>query len=258
MGMLEGKFGIVTGAAQGLGLASAKRLCSEGASVVLVDINAERVMAAAADLVGAGFNAIGLVANVADEAQTESMVMKTEAAFGRIDFIHQNAAIQIEKLLHETTLEEWDHLMAVNLTSMFIGARAVIPRMMRSGGGSIINSASILALSADQLLPAYSVSKHGVLGLTRAIAVTEAYALAGIRCNCICPGDIQTPMVERYWAASPDPAKAMAATVNHYPMKRIGQPREMADVVCFLVSDMSSFVNGAHLVVDGGVSAKCY
>jgi len=129
---------------------------------------------------------------------------------------------------------------------------------MRSGGGSIVNSASILSLSADQMLPAYSTTKHGVLGLTRAIAVTEAYARAGIRCNCICPGDIRTPMVEQYWAASPDPAKAEHDTLMHYPMKRIGTPEEMANVVCFLVSDMASFVNGAHIVVDGGVMAKCY
>ena len=130
--------------------------------------------------------------------------------------------------------------------------------MMKSGGGSIVNSGSILSLSADQILPAYSASKHGVLGLTRGIAVTEAYARAGIRCNCICPGDIRTPMVERYWAASPDPEAAEVITTSHYPMKRIGSPAEMANVVCFLASDLSSFVNGANFVVDGGVMAKCY
>ena len=183
---------------------------------------------------------------------------ETEANFGRIDFVHQNAAIQIEKLLHETSPAEWDRLMAVNLRSMFLGARAVIPRMMDSGGGAIVNSASILSLSADEILPIYTVSKHGVLGLTRAIAVTEAYALKGIRCNCICPGDIRTPMAEPYWAASPDPAAAERATTQHYPMKRIGTPKEMADTVCFLVSDRASFINGAHIVVDGGVLAKCY
>lgn len=258
MEMLKGKSGIVTGAAQGFGRATAERLCAEGAQVALVDIKADGVTRAASELVSRGHRAIAIVADVADEAETERMMQEAETVFGRIDFIHQNAAIQIEKLLHETTTEEWDRLMAVNLRSMFLGARSVIPRMMRSGGGAIVNSASILSLSADQILPAYTASKHGVLGLTRAIAVTESYAQAGIRCNCICPGDIRTPMVERYWAASPDPANAMADTIKHYPMKRIGIPAEMADAVCFLVSDMSSFVNGAHLVVDGGVMAKCY
>lgn len=258
MTMLEGKSGIVTGAARGFGRATAERLCAEGARVALVDINAEGARRAAAELAGKGFEVSAIAADVSDEADTERMICETEKAFGRIGFIHQNAAIQIEKLLHETSPAEWDRVMAVNLRSMFLGARAMIPRMLASGGGSIVNSASILSLSADQILPAYSTSKHGVLGLTRAIAVTEAYAKAGIRCNCICPGDIRTPMVEQYWAASPDPASAEAATTSHYPMKRIGTPQEMADVVCFLVSDRSSFVNGAHIVVDGGVMAKCY
>ncbi len=258
MAMLEGKSGIVTGAAQGFGRATAERLCAEGAGVALVDIKAEAVRGAAAELAAQGYRAIAVVADVASEADTERMIQESAAALGRIDFIHQNAAIQVEKLLHETSVAEWDGLMAVNLRSMFLGARAIIPRMMASGGGSIVNSASILSLSADQILPAYTASKHGVLGLTRAIAVTEAYARAGIRCNCICPGDIRTAMVERYWAASGDPAAAEAATTRHYPMKRIGTPAEMADTVCFLVSDKSSFINGAHIVVDGGVMAKCY
>lgn len=258
MGLLSGKSGIVTGAAQGFGRATALRMCEDGAAVALVDIQPDTVMAAAAELSAAGHRAVAVVADVADEAATERMVREAEAAFGRIDFLHQNAAIQVEKPLHETTVAEWDRVMAVNLRSMFLGARAVIPRMMESGGGAIVNSASILSLSADQILPAYSASKHGVLGLTRAIAVTEAYARAGIRCNCVCPGDIRTAMVEQYWAAAPDPAKAEAETTAHYPMKRIGTPSEMADAVCFLVSDRASFINGAHLVVDGGVLAKCY
>ena len=258
MAMLEGKSGIVTGAAGGLGRVTAEKLCAEGARVALVDIKADELEAIAAEFRGKGFDAIALAADVADEADTERMVAKAEARFGRIDFIHQNAAIQIEKLLHETSAAEWDRLMAVNLRSMFLGARAVIPRMMRSGGGSIVNSGSVLSLTADQILPAYGASKHGVLGLTRAIAVTEAYAQARIRCNCICPGDIRTPMVERYWRASPDPAKAEARTVAHYPGKRIADPAEVADAVCFLVSDRSSFINGAEIVIDGGVTAKCY
>jgi len=258
MTMLANKFGIVTGAARGFGRASAGRLCAEGARVALVDLNADGVKQAAAELQAQGHEAIAIVADVSDEADTERMMREAEAAFGRIDFIHQNAAIQIEKLLHETTPIEWDRLMSVNLRSMFLGARAVLPRMMAAGGGAIVNSASILSLSADQILPAYTASKHGVLGLTRAIAVTEAYATKGIRCNCICPGDIRTPMVEQYWAASLDPMAAEQATTAHYPVKRIGTPKEMADTVCFLVSDHASFINGAHIVVDGGVMAKCY
>ena len=149
MGLLDGKSGIVTGAAQGFGLATAKRLAEEGASVALVDINADKVSAAAESLVSEGLNAIAVKADVSDENATIRMLDEAEQAFGKLNFIHQNAAIQVEKLLHETTLNEWDQLMAVNLRSMFLGAKHILPRMMRSGGGSIVNSASILSLSAD-------------------------------------------------------------------------------------------------------------
>jgi NAD(P)-dependent dehydrogenase (short-subunit alcohol dehydrogenase family) len=258
MGILSGKSGIVTGAAQGFGRATAERMCEEGARVALVDVQINQVIAAADELRAKGYDVLPIVADVSDETYTGHMIREAHDAFGRLDFIHQNAAIQIEKLLHETTPDEWDRVMAVNLRSMYLGARAIIPVMLAQGGGAIVNSASVLSMTADEILPAYVASKHGVLGLTRAIAVTKAYARGGIRCNCICPGDIQTPMVERYWAASRDPAKARADTEAHYPMQRIGSPREMADAVCFLASDLSSFVNGAALTVDGGVTAKVY
>ena len=258
MGLLDNKIGLVTGAAQGFGLATAERMAEQGARVTMVDIKSDEVEASAKMLRAKGHDVVAITADISSEVDTIRMLDETEELIGPLDFIHQNAAIQIEKLLHETTADEWDRLMAVNLRSMFLGARNVIPRMMKTGGGSIINSASILSLSADQVLPLYSVSKHGVLGLTRAIAVTETYAQAGIRCNCICPGDIRTSMVQQYWNAAEDPAKAEAETTAHYPMKRIAEPQEMADVVCFLASDMSSFVNGANIIADGGVMAKCY
>ena len=258
MGLLDGKRGLVTGAARGLGLASAQRLSEEGASVTLVDIEADALLEAVKDLRNLGHNVSASVTDVSSEEQTIRMLDDAEAANGPIDFIHQNAAVQVEKLLHETTADEWDRLMAVNLRALFLGAKHIIPRMMENDGGSIVNSASVLSHTVDQILPIYSASKHGVLGLTRAIAVTESYARAGIRCNCISPGDVRTPMVAQYWAASDDPAAAEAETTAHYPSKRIAEPREAADAVVYLVSDLSSFVNGASLVIDGGVTAKCY
>ena len=258
MDFLRDHAGIVTGAARGFGLATAERLCEDGAKVALVDIQEDLLKEAASTLEEKGYDVVTIIADVSSEADSTRIVEYAVKAFGRLTFIHQNAAIQVEKELHDTSLEEWDRVMTVNLRSMFLGAKAIIPHLQAHGGGSIVNSASVLSLSADQILPAYSASKHGVLGLTRAIAVTEAYARAGIRCNCICPGDIQTPMVEKYWAAQQDPVAAEAKTKAHYPMKRIGTPREMADVVSFLISDRSSFINGSALVVDGGVMAKIY
>ncbi len=258
MGLLDGYAGIVTGAARGFGFASAHRLAEDGARVALADNQAEALEGAVQKLADAGHDVIAVPADVSSEVDTAHMVAAARSAFGRLNFIHQNAAIQIEKLLHETTADEWDRIMAVNLRSMFLGAREIIPHMMREGGGSIVNSASVLSLSADEILPAYTASKHGVLGLTRSIAVTETYAMAGIRCNCICPGDIETDMVRQYWAAAENPAEAEAETKMHYPMKRIGSAAEMAEAVSFLVSDKAAFINGTSLVVDGGVMAKVY
>ena len=255
--MLDGHAGIITGAARGFGLAAAARLADDGAKVALVDVR-EEVAEAADALRVRGHEAIAIRADVATEDGTAHMVEAAAEALGTLTFIHQNAAIQVEKLLHETTLDEWDRVMAVNVRSMFLGARALIPRFKEGGGGAIVNSASVLSLSADEILPAYTASKHAVLGLTRAIAVTRDYAEAGIRCNAICPGDIETDMVRQYWAAQRDPEAAAAETKAHYPMGRIGSPQEMANVVSFLISERASFINGAAFTVDGGVMAKVY
>lgn len=258
MALLAGKAGIVTGAAQGFGLATSERLAEQGARVLMVDVNALVLAEAAATLRARGLEVRTHAADVADEAQVEGMIAAGKAGFGRIDFLHQNAAVQVEKTLLDTTVADWDRLMAVNVRSMFLGARAVISGMLAQGGGAIVNSASVLALSADEMLAAYTASKHAVLGLTRAIAATGSFARGGVRCNCICPGDIRTPMVARYFAALPDPEAAEAATAAHYPIGRIAEPQEMADVVAFLVSDLSRFVNGAALVADGGMMARVY
>jgi len=140
MGILDGKCGIVTGAAQGFGRATAERMCEEGARVALVDVQINQVIAAVDELRVKGYDAMPIVADVSDETYTGHMIREAHAVFGRFDFIHQNAAIQIEKLLHETTPEEWDRVFSVNLRSMYLGARAIVPIMMAQGGGAIVNS----------------------------------------------------------------------------------------------------------------------
>lgn len=256
---LEGKAGIVTGAARGIGRACAERLAAGGAAVLVVDVESDAAEAVVSGIVAAGGRAAALVADLAVEATAAEMVRSCLLRFGRLDFLHQNAAIQVEELLHDTTDEDWERLYRVNLKAAFWGSKHAIRYMMSNGsGGSIINTASVLSLSADPILAAYTVMKHGLLGLTRAVAVTREYAQAGIRCNCVCPGDTLTPMVERYFAASADPQMARARVAGQYPGGRIGRPQEVAEIVAFLASDRSSFVNGAAIQVDGGLLAQCF
>lgn len=255
---LKGKSGVVTGAAQGLGKESAKALAAQGASVVVVDRNEAGGKATAAEIAASGGRAVFQLGDVTREQDIIAAIGRCQKEFGAYNFIHQNAGIQIETPLHETTNEQWDLINAVNLRAVFWGSKHSVIAMMKSGGGSIVNTASALSLTADPFLAAYTATKHGVLGLTRSVATDPTYASAGIRCNCICPGDMQTPMIEQYWAATPDPKAAREKMESFYPAKRIGQPREVAQVVVFLVSDESSFVNGSHIIADGGLLAKVY
>jgi NAD(P)-dependent dehydrogenase (short-subunit alcohol dehydrogenase family) len=259
MAMLAGKCGVVTGSAQGIGRACAIRLAAEGASVVVADILDSAAEAVADEITRAGGKAIATKVDVTVEADVVGMLELCRERFGGLDFLHQNAAVQIEKRLHETSNEEWDRLHAANLKAMFWGAKGAVQMMIEIGrGGSIVNTASVLSFAADPILAVYGITKHGVLGLTRAVATDSGYSQAGIRCNCVCPGDIATPMVERYWAPLPDPNKARAMVEAHYPGNRIGTPEEVASVVAFLISDQAAFVNGAAWIIDGGVTNKVY
>jgi NAD(P)-dependent dehydrogenase (short-subunit alcohol dehydrogenase family) len=167
-----------------------------------------------------------------------------------------NAGILGEGRLHETTNELWDELVAVHLTGAFWGCKHAINVMREQGGGTIVNVGSILSFTGDGYLAAYTAMKSGVLGLTKAIAID--YALDGIRCNCVCPGDMETPMIEQYFAGTDDAEAARAEMEAAYPGKRIADPKEVAAAVVFLCSDDASFVNGAPLLVDGALTAKTY
>ena len=167
-----------------------------------------------------------------------------------------NAAIQIEEELAETTEEQLDRILAVNLKGVFFGCKHAVRAMRTTGGGSIVNIASILGLVGDGLLAAYCAAKGGVLGITRATAVR--YGADGIRCNAVCPGDIDTPLVAAYFRTAEDPAQLRAEVEAEYPLGRIAQPEEIARAVVFLASEDSSFMTGQPLVLDGGLLADCY
>ena len=250
MGGLQGKSAVVTGVGSGLGRAIAQELAAEGVQVLGCDVNDE---SGSETMAGIGTYRH---ADVSREADVEGLVAATIDAFGRLDVMVNNAAVQVERELVETTEEELDRVLAVNLKGVFFGCKHAVLAMQASGGGAIVNVASVLALVGDGILAAYCAAKGGVLGITRATAVQ--YGKDGIRCNAICPGDIDTPLVQAYFDAARDPVAARAQVETEYPLGRIAQPQEIARAVVFLASDESRFMSGQPLVVDGGLLATCY
>jgi NAD(P)-dependent dehydrogenase (short-subunit alcohol dehydrogenase family) len=247
---LEGRAVVVTGVASGLGRALAVELAAEGARVLGCDVNDE---GGAETMRGIGSYRH---ADVAREAEVEALVADAVRRFGRLDVMVNNAAIQIEEELAETTEEQLDRVLAVNLKGPFFGCKHAIRAMRGSGGGSIINIASVLAMTGDGNLAAYGAAKGGVVAFTKSAAVR--YGRAGIRVNAVCPGDIQTPILEAYFAAADDPAALRAQAESEYPIGHIAQPREIARAVIFLASDDSGYMTGQELIVDGGLLAECY
>lgn len=247
---LAGRSVVVTGVASGLGRAVAQELAAEGARVVGCDVNDE---AGAETMDGIG---VYRHTDVSRESEVEALIADAVERHGQLHVMVNNAAIQIEEELAETTEEQLDRVLAVNLKGPFFGCKHAVRNMRDTGGGSIVNIASVLAHTGDPMLAAYGAAKGGVTALTRATAVR--YGRDAIRCNAVCPGDIRTPMVEAYFAAADDSEALRAQANGEYPLGRIAEPREIARAVVFLASDDSSFMTGQDLIVDGGLLASCY
>jgi len=253
----SGKRGVVTGTSRGLGREILLALCGEGASVVGMARDADAGSRAAEEATGDGGRAVFVPGDVRREQDIVDAIARCKEEFGGFDFIVNNAGILGEGRLHETSNDLWDDLVATHLTGTFWGCKHAIETMRAEGtAGSIVNIGSILSFTGDGYLAAYTAMKSGVLGLTKAIAID--YALDDIRCNCVCPGDMETPMIEQYFDGTDDPVAARAEMEGAYPGKRIAHPREVAMAAVFLVSDESSFVNGTPILVDGGLTAKTY
>jgi NAD(P)-dependent dehydrogenase (short-subunit alcohol dehydrogenase family) len=251
---LDGKVALITGAGSGMGRAAAALFAAEGAQVAVVEIPAAAPAgrSVVAEIVEAGGEARLVEADVSDAAGCERMVAETLETFGALHVLYNNAGIfpADDGGALDTPEATWDAVMAVNLKGVWLGCRAGIPAMLDSGGGAIVNVASFVALmGAATAQIAYTSSKGGVLAMTREIAVE--YARQGIRANALCPGPIETPLLA---ALLSDPQRR-ARRMVHIPMGRLGSAHELAKAALFLASDDSSFMTGAALVVDGGITA---
>jgi NAD(P)-dependent dehydrogenase (short-subunit alcohol dehydrogenase family) len=259
MNSCTGRSGIVTGASGGLGRAIVLALAAHEANVVALSRNHDGLRETAELVRELPGQVSVLQADVTDEEAVRGAVDDVERQFGSIDYVVNNAGKQIERDFLDTTNDDWEAINATNVRGPFWMCKYAAQAMLRQQHrGSIVNIASVLSISADPMLTAYTTSKHAVLGLTRSIAVTRPLARLGIRANAVLPGDMDTPMVQQYFAAHDDPDEARRQIASAYPVERIADPAEVANVVRFLVSDDSSFVNGAAIVVDGGLGASLY
>jgi 3(or 17)beta-hydroxysteroid dehydrogenase len=256
MKRVENKVAIISGAAKGLGAATAKLLYEHGAAVVLTDRDVEAGNAMARSIDPTGARACFIAHDVTDEGQWTSVIQQTVERFGRLSVLVNNAGVGAIGTVEDETYERWKWFQAINLDSVFLGTRAAIAAMKTSGGGSIINLASVSALVADAAFTAYATSKSGVRIFSKAAALHCAKSGYGIRVNTVCPGCIDTALLQGVINSTGDVDGTRAAMIGLHPIGRLGVPNDVAYAILYLASDESSFVTGSDLVVDGGYTAQ--
>lgn len=252
MNRLTGKVAVITGAGRGIGAAIAGAFIREGASVVLAELDIALAQETAARI-GTADNVLAVQTDVTQSASVQNAVGEAEAKFGPVDVLVNNAGINVFCDPLTMTDDDWRRCFAVDLDGVWNGCRAVLPGMVERGRGSIVNIASTHAFKIIPGCFPYPVAKHGVIGLTRALGIE--YAGRQVRVNAIAPGYIETQLTHDWWNEQADPAKAKQATLDLQPMKRIGQPQEVAMTAVFLASDEAPFINASCITVDGGRSA---
>ena len=250
------KIVIVTGAGSGIGETTAMKFANEGASVVVADINAETGNLVSEHINNNGGKSSFVETNVAEFSSVESMVSQTLDTFGIPDVLINNAGTNVFGEPLDMPDSEWKRAFSVDLDGVWFGCKAVLPHMLKKNKGSIVNVASVHGI---QIIPncfPYPVAKHGVIGLTKALAVD--YAAKGIKINSISPGYIETPIIDRFFNTKPDPIAARKEAENHQPIKRMGTTDEIANTIMFMSSDECNYMIGANIVVDGGITLRMH
>jgi NAD(P)-dependent dehydrogenase (short-subunit alcohol dehydrogenase family) len=250
--LLVGKVALITGAGSGQGRAAALLFAEHGARIAVIDINDDGAAETVELVERAGSDAIGVHADVSVPADNDAMVATTIAAFGRLDVLYNNAAIQMSGRLVDTTEAQWDITIATNLSAIFWACRAAIPHLCEDGGGSIINTASVLGLIGSEGYAAYGAAKAGLVALTRQIATEHG---PEVRANVIAPGSIDTPRFRKVAAEMDDGDTFIKGLENTIPMGRLGTADDVAGIALFLASDLSSYTSGAVVPADGGLAA---
>lgn len=249
---LKDKTAVVTGSGAGIGRAIARTFAEEGANVIVADINSQAAEDTASRIREAGGSALSVCTDVADPNSVKQLLRATLNRFQRVHVLVNNAAIQVNKKVEDTTFEEWNHQMAVNVGGVFLCSKHFLP-YLREVRGSIINMSSVNGTFVEPMCAGYCATKGAILAFTKAIAIDHGGE--GLRVNAICPGYIDAGLAEGYFLAQPNPDAARAQAGKLHALKRIGQPEEVARVAVFLASDDASFMTGSAVMVDGGFSS---
>ncbi len=243
-----GKVALITGGSTGIGQAAALAFAQEGANIIIADTNIQDGEETAHRINNTGARAQFIPTDVSQATAVEALLNTTIATYGRLDYAFNNAGINVEHgPITDSTEAQWDRIISINLKGIWLCMKYEIPHMLKLGSGAIVNTSSVVGLTAGRNIPAYVASKHGIIGLTKATALD--YAKHNIRVNAICPGTISTPMYERRVGTNPD---TTARIISEIPLQRLGQPQDIAQAVIWLCSSAASYITGHTLVIDGG------
>jgi len=253
-GRLEGKVAFITGAGRGIGRAIAHKMAAEGAAVVVAELDALSGKSVADELAASGHRALSVTTDITRESDVQQAIDQTVAHFGKLDILVNNAGITFRYEATTMTEDQWHAAMDVDVKGVWLCCKHAIPHMQAHGGGSIVNISSVHAHTTAAKHFPYGAAKAAVLGLTRSLALD--YGPQNIRVNAICPGWVRTEAVEAWIQSQPDPAAYEARILSFQPVRRIGTPAEIANLVAFIASDEASYMTGAELVIDGGLTVQ--